>query len=485
MKKIAFAAVFLLCSVLHGQTYWQTTLISGLNRPVAFDFSPDGRIFITLKGGITGPAQDARILVYDSAGNFLSTFYDLTDSTDGDFERGLIGVAIDPDFSSNHFVYAFYVHLYNSDERLRIVRFTENNNSGSNPFIVFDLDIPENIPGVHIAGNLHFRPSEPGKIYFTIGDLGSDQTDTAANYAHMLSNPFGKMLRINTDGSVPADNPFYDDGNILSGNCDLIWSSGHRNPFDFCFSTVNDSLYCTENGLTSWDELNLIHRGKEYGWNRCEGFFLNSSVTQLCDDTNSVLPLIDWGAPLPAVTGILFYDDTLMPEFSNHLLVADNDNGFIYDLTMGNAPYYDTVLNRQLWLDATGNFGLTTIRQGNDGCVYALNGGYSTNADLYRICPGWMGNTGNASVSLRAEVFPRPFSQQFTIRYELNTASKVRICLYDPLGKLTRVICDEKQEQGIHTIEVNIPQGSLPGGTGYCTIVTDESSSILKLICID
>ena len=163
------------------QTFWTTTVITNLDRPVAFDFAPDGRIFVTQKGGITGPATTAQIKVYDAAFNYLGIFYDLSDSTDGDFERGLIGIAFDPDFSNTHYVYCYYVHLYNGDERLRIVRFTDNNNLGTNPTIIFDYDVPNNIPGVHVGGNLHFRPTEPDKIYFSIGDLGSDQVDTSLN----------------------------------------------------------------------------------------------------------------------------------------------------------------------------------------------------------------------------------------------------------------------------------------------------------------
>src|ERR1041385_4777660 len=146
MKKIIF--LFLFPIAIHAQTFWKTTVIQNLDRPVAFDIAPDGRIFLTLKGGISGAAPDAQIKVYDSSYNYLGIFYDLTDSTDADFERGLIGIAIDPDFTSNHFVYVYYVHLYNGDERLRIVRLTENKDMGTNPTIIFDYDVPNNIPGI-------------------------------------------------------------------------------------------------------------------------------------------------------------------------------------------------------------------------------------------------------------------------------------------------------------------------------------------------
>ena len=484
MKKIIF--LFLFPIAIHAQTFWKTTVIQNLDRPVAFDIAPDGRIFLTLKGGISGPAKDAQIKVYDSSYNYLGTFYDLTDSTDSDFERGLIGIAIDPDFTNNHFVYVYYVHLYNADERLRIVRFTENNNAGTNPTIIFDYDVPNNIPGIHVAGNLHFRPSEPTKLYFTIGDLGSDQTDTSLNYAHMLNNPYGKTLRINTDGTVPTDNPFYDDGNMLTGNCDIIWSYGHRNPFDFCFSPVNDSFYVSENGLITWDEMNLIHRGKNYGWNECEGLYKNGSTTQLCDDTTSVLPLTEWGAPLGGITGIAWYTGNVLPGINNHLLVADYDYGRIFDLNMGNAPHYDTVLSNTLYYDNVNDSGgFTTLREAADGCLLVMKGGYWTNGNIQRICPSWMNveEQENNFFSLQQN-FPNPFSTSTTINYFIKKNCEMKIVLYDLSGKEITILKNENEEAGTQEIKINAKELSLSPGNYFCSFQCEDAVQIIKITVV-
>lgn len=249
MKKLLLfiATLFSFTSVI-SQTYSSTTIVSGLSNPVAFDVSSDGRFFITQKGGVSGMATDAIIKVYSSTGTFLANFYNLSDSCNSDFERGLLGIELDPDFDNNHYVYAYYNHNYNSDERIRIVRFTEASNIGTNPTLIVDLDVSNTIAGNHVGGNLHFRPSQPDKIYFTIGDLAYQQGNATLNYANKKTNPYGKVLRVNKDGTVPTDNPYYDDGNPLVGNCDWIWSYGHRNPFDFCFSPVSDSMYVSENG---------------------------------------------------------------------------------------------------------------------------------------------------------------------------------------------------------------------------------------------
>jgi len=173
-------------------------------------------------------------------------------------------------------------------------------------------------------------------LYVTIGEIA-----VPAN-SQLLTNPFGKILRINKDGSVPGDNPYYDDGNPAIGNDDRIWEYGHRNAFDFTFSNINDSLYITENGQNNFDELNLGVKEKNYGWQTCEGNFLFGSTTNPCNVAGLTNPIWTWGAPVPSVTGVLHVNSPLFPELANHLLVADNNNGKIYDLTL-NAPAYSTV----------------------------------------------------------------------------------------------------------------------------------------------
>jgi glucose/arabinose dehydrogenase len=378
MKKNILVAVFAVVAFVGSlkAQYTTTTPITGLSNPVAFTFTPDGRILVTLKAGL--------IKIFNADGSAIGNFYSLTDSTFNDFERGLLGIEVDPDFATNHYVYAYYNHRFpnnsggNTQQKLRVVRFTENNNIGTNPTIILNLTPGYSIAGNHVGGNIHMHASEPDKIYVTIGELA-----VPAN-AQLLTNPYGKFLRINTDGTIPNDNPFYDDGNPATGNDDRIWSYGHRNAFDFSFSPVNDSLYSTENGQNTWDEMNIVTHSKNYGWNTCEGDYLNGSTTNPCTNPNYTAPLETWAAPLPAITGIVHYNGCLMPEFKEHILIADNDNGYIYNLTMGNAPAYDTVLSRVQAFDV---LGLTTLREGPDGYLYALNGGYAPQGRLYKIGP--------------------------------------------------------------------------------------------------
>ncbi|MCE3278155.1 MAG: glucose/sorbosone dehydrogenase [Bacteroidetes bacterium] len=467
MKKFLLVFTCLIVSLMmKAQTlptgFFKTSIVTGLQFPVAFDVAPDGRYFITLKGGSTaGSCSNGKIMVYSSAGTLLSTFYNLTDSVQCDFERGLLGIAIDPNFSVNHYVYAYYNHKYAGDERIRVMRFTEVSNVGTAPVKLLDLDVSNTIPGNHVGGIIEFRPTEPTKLYVTIGDLARGQTlaqDTSLNYADTKNTPYGKILRINSDGTIPTDNPFYDDGNPATGNDDRIWSYGHRNMFGLAWSPLTDTMYLSENGYNRWDEVNVIHKGSHYGWISCEGKYKYNSATVLCNNPSFVDPIAEWAAPLPAITGIMYYSGSVIPSLDNHLLVADNDYGRIYNLTLGNAPAYDVVTSNVIWADLTSGTegGLTTIKQGTDGCIYALNGGYISTGKIFRVCPVGVGiNSNFKPENTLGQNYPNPMSGKSQIDFGVSDNSFVTLDIFDVTGRKLKILVNESVEPGNHTVEIN------------------------------
>lgn len=355
--------VILLFCFLFLKTEAQYSVTPKINLPdlsVAFDVSQDGRVFTT--------GQWGNISVFDSNGVYLNSFYNLSDSTDTGSEGGVLGITMDNNFYTNHFVYVYYTHAYpaGSFVFLRVVRFTDSLNYGINPQVILNINWGQ-LGFFHCGGNIHFKNFSDTCLYVTIGDMFNN------NNSQMLTNPFGKILRINKDGSIPVSNPFYDDGNPATGNDDRIWAYGLRNSFEFTFN-LNDSLYATENGSSVFDEVNLISRGNNYGWPNCEGMCTNGYIN----------PIKIFGSPLPAVTGVLFYSGNLFPQLHNHLLVADYNNGNITDLTLGNAPYYDTVVASSVILTIGTGYGLTTLKQMPDGSVYALE---RMNSVIYKITP--------------------------------------------------------------------------------------------------
>lgn len=442
MKKLLLL-FFALTSLAKAQ-FTTTNVITGLPYPVCFTIAPDGRYFVSCKGGVT-VAANAQVRTYSSSGTLAATLWDFTDSVEVYFERGVLGVEVDPNFSTNHYVYVFYNHK--TPAKIRVVRFTEVAGVGTNPTIIFDVDDP-NTAGNHTGGNIHFRPSEPDKLYISIGDRADDEFK-----AQDLARWEGKMLRINTDGTIPTDNPYYDDGNPSTGNDDRIWSWGHRNAFDFCFSTVNDSLYSSENGLNTQDEVNLVERGKNYGWPYCEG-----TGAYLGSCTGYEAPLETWNAPLPSLTGIIFYTSTVMPTYTNHLIVTDYNDGNVWNITLGNAPVYDQFVSRSL-VTGLSFTSLTDIEQGADGCWYLLNGGYTASGKITRVCPVGMG-LEEETLSNAIQVVPNPATN--TISVSGNNASFVNV--YDFNGKLVLVSTEKT---------VNIE--SLP--KGVYQVRTDRSST--------
>jgi len=493
MKKIVLTLSIFMVAILSVNaqtlpaTYTQTTVVSGLSYPVDFDWTADGRYFVTQKGGVTsGSCANAKVLVYSAAGTLLSTFSDLTDSVSCGGERGLLGIAIDPNFVTNHYVYAFYVHKYGAVNEIRVIRWVEVANVGTSATVILKLNLNTlgfTIQPYHYSGIIRFRPSQPDKLYVMVGEMYHNQTDTTAgqNFGQMLNKPYGKILRINTDGTIPTDNPFYDDGNPATGNDDRIWSYGHRNMFGMCSNPVTDSLYMSENGLTTWDEFNIIHKGGNYGWNKCEGNFYNSSTSIACPVPGEISPLTTWGSPLPAVTGCMYYNGTVMPEFNNHILVGDNDNGVIYDLTMGNAPAYDIVTSKVSFADVVVSpAGLTTLRQGQtDGCIYAMKGGYTTSGTIFKICHAGVGITTNEQVfNTVGQNYPNPTTGKTQIDYTIAQNSSVAIELYDVTGRKIKSILNADAQAGDHTVELSDLDKFTNGSYFYKMIVKQNNKII-------
>jgi glucose/arabinose dehydrogenase len=221
---------------------------SGLVAPWAVDLAPDGRLFVTERAG------RVRIVQLGQGGGLRSEpWATLPASTSRDGEKGLLGIAVDPGFARNGFVYLDYTYVAaNGATRNRVVRLHDDNGRGTEETILLD-----GIPGSsnHDGGRVKFGPD--GKLYVTTGD--AENGANAQNTASLA----GKILRINKDGSVPADNP-------VPGS--PVWSSGHRNVQGIAWQPDTGALYETEHGPSNpfpdccHDEVNLIERGANYGW---------------------------------------------------------------------------------------------------------------------------------------------------------------------------------------------------------------------------
>jgi len=493
LKKILFSfSLFIIAlTSVNAQTlpatYTSTNVVTGIRYASDFDWLPDGRYIATQKGDNSFPAANAFIKIYSASGVALGTYYDLTDSVDSDFERGLLGIAVDPNFAVNGYIYVYYNYRNPAQTKLqmRVVRFTTVGNVGTAPTIILKIQYATSsstFGGNHFGGIIRFRPSEPDKLYIQTGDLAYQQSNPTLNYANKLTNPYGKILRINTDGTIPTDNPFYDDGNPSTLNDDRIWTYGNRNMYGMCFSPVTDSMYSAENGLNAWDEFNIVHKGGNYGWATCEGDFLNGSTTVACNLVGDILPMETWGTPLPAVTGCLYYSGTVMPEFNNHMLISDNDYGRVYDCVLGNPPAYDIITSRTTWFDnapsGTGG-GLLAMKQGADGCIYILRGGYTTAGYIMRICPTGLGVASSEIIENSiGQNYPNPTTGDSQIDYSVSDASSVSIELFDVTGRKIKTVLNADVQAGKHTVEVN-GMNRFSNGSYFYKMVVMQSNKIV------
>jgi glucose/arabinose dehydrogenase len=227
--------------------------ITGLNSATAFAQAPDGRMFVAQQGGQLRLVKNGALL----ATPFLSL------TVDASGERGLIGVAVHPNFASNRFVYVYHTSNEGGTHN-RISRFTA---SAANPDVVAagsELRIAD-LPALsgatnHNGGAMHF--GNDGKLYVAVGD----NADSAK--APNLNDPFGKMLRFNDDGTIPTDNPHYSAPATL---IDAIWARGLRNPFTFAVRASDGRIHINDVGEGTWEEVNVGAPGANYGWPSTEG----------------------------------------------------------------------------------------------------------------------------------------------------------------------------------------------------------------------
>ena len=221
------------------------TVVGNLEVPWSIVWAPDGRMFFTERPG--------RVQVYQN-GNAHTVFTvpDVAPSGEG----GLMSIVLHPQFAANHLLYLSYV--YKSDnQNVRVVRYHESEAGFTDRKVII-----ENIPAAQYHAGCRLRFGPDGKLFITTGDA------TRKELAQQLDSLAGKILRVNDDGTVPADNPFVSNKDARPE----IWSYGHRNPQGIDFQPVTNLMFETEHGPSGFDgpgggdEMNLVEKGKNYGW---------------------------------------------------------------------------------------------------------------------------------------------------------------------------------------------------------------------------
>ncbi len=323
---------------------------NGLSNPTAMALHPDGRIFVCQQTGELRVIKNGVVLPTP----FLSLTVDPTG------ERGLLGVAFDPNYATNRFVYVYYTATTPAIHN-RVSRFTASSGNedvavAGSEVVLLDL---ENLSATnHNGGALHFGPD--GKLYIATGENANP------SFSQSLANRLGKILRVNSDGSIPPDNPtsFANIAGSPTGLNRAIWAVGLRNPFTFNFQPGTGRMHINDVGQGTWEEINVGAAGANFGWPTCEGACGNAGMTNPLYQYSSAV-----GAPC-AITGGAFYNPAtqMFPaEYVGKYFFADFCAGWIKTVDPLNPPATGAAP------DAFTNISLPVdIQVANDGSLYYL-----------------------------------------------------------------------------------------------------------------
>src|ERR1043166_3555729 len=365
------AALFLLFAVLPQlneaqaatlpTNFVETQFASGLSNPTAMAFAPDGRLFVC--------QQTGQLRVIKNGVLLATPFVTLTVDSNG--ERGLLGIAFDPNFATTNFLYVYYTATTPATHN-RVSRFTA---SAGNPDVaaagselpILDLNNLSSATN-HNGGSIHFGPD--GKLYIAVGENANPANSQS------LGNLLGKVLRINSDGTLPSDNPTTFPGitGSPSGINRAIWSVGLRNPFTFTFQSTSGRMFINDVGQNTWEEINDGIAGSNYGWQICEGF---------CTPTNATYrdPLFEYAHGSSATTGCAitggaFYNPTTAnfpSDYVGKYFYAEFCTGWIrrFDPATGTDAAFATGISNPVDLIVTADGSLYYLARGS-GIVFRV-----------------------------------------------------------------------------------------------------------------
>lgn len=354
-------------------------------KPVGLAFAPDGRMFIWQENGI--------VRIYKNGVLLPTPFLDISARVNTVNDRGLMGLAFDPNFATNGYVYLYYTYEPNgnpNDVQPKTARLTRVKADPANPDVMLansevvilgsstTAPCPENTDCIssdsdsHLGGTIRFGPD--GKLYLSTGDGANyNFADPLALRAQNLNSLNGKIIRINPDGTAPSDNPFY------NGNANAvrskIYAYGLRNPFRFAIHPTTGDVLIGDVGWATWEEVNR-GRGGNFGWPCYEGNNAQPEYQALSPGVCGALPSSALTRPLylylhsegQAIIAGTVYNGTQFP-------AAYRGNFFFAD--------YSSRWIKRLVFDAQGNFssvqpfasfvgGTVSLEQGPDGSLYYI-----------------------------------------------------------------------------------------------------------------
>ncbi|MEM7794296.1 MAG: PQQ-dependent sugar dehydrogenase [Cyanobacteria bacterium P01_C01_bin.118] len=344
------------------------TLIDNLEHPWGLDWMPDGNLLITERPGRLRIVRDGVL-----APTPIPGLPDIL--TEG--QGGLLDIAVHPQFSDNRLIYFTYSHGTISANRTRIARATFDGNALNDWQVIFEVSQSKN-RGQHFGSRLVWLPD--GTLLASIGDGGNPpielEGELIRQQAQNVGSHLGKVIRINDDGSIPADNPFANDAEAAPE----VWSYGHRNIQGLAINAFTNQVWATEHGSRGGDEVNRVDAGENYGWpvathSREYSGGLISPEKSL---PGMVDPQVIW-TPSIAPSGLAVYTGAPFPEWQGDLFaggLVSQDIRYIDVDESGNVVSEESISVGQR---------VREVQQGPDGLLYVLTD--EANGQLIRLEP--------------------------------------------------------------------------------------------------
>ena len=340
-----------------GVAFDVVTVTEGLVNPWGLTFLPDGRMLVTEKPG--------RLRIVSADGKQMSEPVAGLPPVDARGQGGLLDVALDPAFQKNQLIYWSYAEPGEGSNNSAVARGRLADGAApkvENVQVIFHQS-PSLTSTLHYGGRLVF--SRDGTLFITLGERSITE---GRMQAQRLDGLLGKIVRLNPDGSVPKDNPFVGKPGVRPE----IWSYGNRNVQAATLNPATGELWEVEHGARGGDELNLVRKGKDYGWPTIaygieyQGGPITGGIQQ---QEGMEQPLYYWD-PVIAPSGMVFYTGKLFPAWQNSLFIGGMGSTNLVRLTLkGERVIGEERLLQDLQPQRER---IRDVRQGPDGAIYLL-----------------------------------------------------------------------------------------------------------------
>lgn len=341
-------------------------VVNGLDHPWGMVFLPDGDLLITERSGQLRRVHDWKLIEQPVSG--LPEIHEVG-------QGGLLGIALHPDFKNNRMIYLSYAGQENGKYGTEVIRGILEGTTLTDTQQIFSA-LPKDGGGVHFGSRLQFAPD--GTLFITLGDRGASPSSGREHPAQQMNSHLGSLIRINDDGTLPADNPFI---NTTRAKPE-IYSYGHRNMQGMALHPQTKAIWTHEHGPQGGDEININKPGANYGWPVITygvNYVIGTKIGEGTHSTGMQQPVYKW-VPSIAPSGMLFYTGNQFPQWKGNLFVGSLKFGLLVRLELSG----ETVNREERLL----NFRFGRIRdviQGPDENIYLLTD--DANGQLLRLSP--------------------------------------------------------------------------------------------------